>query len=298
MSDYVLHAGTTGHDVYSVDVSPERAGWTYSGLRIVELAAGESVTLTTGVAECLVLPLQGAATVTVQQFANFLRLDQPKVSKLTGRASIWGEVTDYLYVPRNAELTITAPEGGRFALPSAVADTDRPVRYCPASEVRVELRGAGNCSRQVVNYALNNAVETDRLLVCEVLTPGGNWSSYPPHKHDEESDCEHELEEIYYFEIRSDEHGPGMAFHSTYGTAERPIEVAARVASGDVALVPHGWHGPCVAAPGYDLYYLNVMAGPFGPEWKSIDDPCFGWVRSTWTTQEIDPRLPMPVKEA
>ena len=288
MSEYLLRAGATGHGAYTVDVSPAEAGWTYSGLKIVELAAGESVTVDSGHFEYLVLPLEGAARVEVAG----------QVHDLAGRPSIWGHVTDYLYVGSGNTFTVTSAGGGRYALPNALVDIATPPRYCPAEEVRVELRGAGNCSRQVVNYALNNPLHTDRLLVCEVLTPGGNWSSYPPHKHDEESECEHELEEIYYFEVRGNEHGSGFAFHSTYGTPERPIEVAARVSSGDIGLVPHGWHGPCVAAPGYDLYYLNVMAGPFGPEWKSVDDPCFGWIRGTWETQEIDPRLPMPVKEA
>ena len=164
--------------------------------------------------------------------------------------------------------------------------------------MRVELRGADNCSRQVVNYAVANPVHTSRLLACEVLTPGGNWSSYPPHKHDEESQVEHELEEIYYFEIRGDEHGPGMAFHGTYGTPDRPIHVAEMISNGDVALVPHGWHGPCAAAPGYDLYYLNVMAGPGAAEWKSVDDPHYGWIRQTWQDQDIDPRLPLAVDDS
>jgi len=83
-----------------------------------------------------------------------------------------------------------------------------------------------------------------------------------------------------------------MAFHSTYGTPERPIDVALRVGTGDTALVPHGWHGPCVAAPGYDLYYLNVMAGPGGSEWLSVDDPCYVWLRQTWDDTDVDPRLP------
>ena len=193
---------------------------------------------------------------------------------------------------------VSAVSGGRVALPNALASEDLEPRYCPPTEVRVELRGAGNCSRQVVNYAVANPVHTSRLLACEVLTPGGNWSSYPPHKHDEESQVEHELEEIYYFEIRGDEHGPGMAFHGTYGTPDRPIHVAEMISNGDVALVPHGWHGPCAAAPGYDLYYLNVMAGPGAAEWKSVDDPHYGWIRQTWQDQDIDPRLPLAVDDS
>ncbi len=282
MHTHVLPAGTTGRAPLAVDVSPESANWTYSGLKIAVLGAGESYALATGDSECLVLPLEGAATVSVGG----------ETFQLQGRSTIFGEVTDYLYLPRGAEATITSVAGGRYALPSAVAGETLEPRYCPADEVVVGLRGAGSMSRQVTNYALNNTLHTDRLLVCEVITPGGNWSSYPPHKHDETSENERELEEIYYFEIKADEHGPGMAFHSTYGTPERPIDVALRVGTGDTALVPHGWHGPCVAAPGYDLYYLNVMAGPGGSEWLSVDDPCYGWLRQTWDDTDVDPRLP------
>lgn len=287
MTELVLRAGETAHDAFAVDVSPEKAGWRYSGLAVVELATGESHTFDTGPHEYLVLPLEGGCTVDVAGERH----------ELAGRNSIWGEVTDYSYAPSGVEVTVTATRAGRFALPYAVAAGQLAPRYCPADEVLTGIRGAGSMSRQVVNYAIGNELQTSRLLVCEVLTPGGNWSSYPPHKHDEDSETERELEEIYYFEVRGDEHGPGMAFHSTYGTAERPIDVAVRVGSGDTALVPHGWHGPCVAAPGYDLYYLNVMAGPGDSTWLAVDDPCYGWLRGTWDSLDVDPRLPFNTKE-
>lgn len=286
MADLVLRSGTVADASHDVLVTPQVAGWTYSGLSVSSLDDGACLDLRTGDSEYLVLPLEGSFTVESGEFR----------AELSGRRTIWGETTDYAFVPRGRPLRITAVAGGRVALASAVAAEDLEPRYCPADEVRVELRGAGVCSRQVVNYAVANPLHTSRLLVCEVLTPGGNWSSYPPHKHDEESEVEHELEEIYYFQIRADEHGPGMAFHGTYGTQDRPIDVAAMVSSGDVALVPHGWHGPCAAAPGYDLYYLNVMAGPGTAEWKSVDDPHYGWIRETWTDADIDPRLPMAVE--
>jgi 5-deoxy-glucuronate isomerase len=126
-----------------------------------------------------------------------------------------------------------------------------------------------------------------------VLTPAGNWSSYPPHKHDETRPGESELEEIYYFEVAGGPGGAGMAYQRVYGTAQRPIDVLAEVRSGDVVLVPHGWHGPSMAVPGYDLYYLNVMAGPGERAWLICDDPAHAWVRATWTGQPTDPRLPM-----
>ncbi|MGH3341692.1 MAG: 5-deoxy-glucuronate isomerase, partial [Carbonactinosporaceae bacterium] len=163
-----------------------------------------------------------------------------------------------------------------------------------AEDVRVELRGAGQCSRQVNNFCNPDTFEADRLIAVEVLTPGGNWSSYPPHKHDEARAGECVLEEIYYFEITTSRGTPGMAYQRLYGSPGRPVEVLAEVGSGDVVLIPHGWHGPSMAVPGYDLYYLNVMAGP-GEErvWQICDDPAHAWVRQTWQDQRVDPRLPL-----
>jgi 5-deoxy-glucuronate isomerase len=160
--------------------------------------------------------------------------------------------------------------------------------------VPVELRGSGQASRQVNNFCTPDHFDADKLIACEVITPGGNWSSFPPHKHDEAKDGEAELEEIYYFEVADGPHGPGFAWQRVYGTPERPIEVSEEVRSGDVVVIPHGWHGPSAAAPGYDLYYLNVMAGPGADRaWLISDDPAHGWVRSTWAPEDLDPRLPL-----
>ena len=113
------------------------------------------------------------------------------------------------------------------------------------------------------------------------------------HKHDEASETESVLEEIYYFEVADGPVGPGIAYQRVYGHPGKEIDVLAEVRSGDVVLIPFGWHGPSIAVPGYDLYYLNVMAGP-GDEraWRICDDPAHGWVRDTWTDQAVDPRLP------
>ena len=159
----------------------------------------------------------------------------------------------------------------------------------------VELRGTGNCSRQVHNFGTAGVFEADSLIACEVITPGGNWSSYPAHKHDEETPVESALEEIYYFEIASGPRRfPRLRLPPRVRHAERPIEVLEEVRTGDVVLVPHGYHGPSVAAPGYHMYYLNVMAGP-GEEraWKIVDDPEHAWLRGTWEDQAVDPRLPL-----
>jgi 5-deoxy-glucuronate isomerase len=277
-------AGSTASGPWALAVTPESAGWGWSGLRIVDLPPGGSVRVAADGVELIVLPLAGSATVECGD----------REVGLAGRPGVFDAVTDFAYVGLGQEAVIRSEEGGRFALPAARARRELPFRHVPAADVSVELRGAGSCSRQVNNFCTPDTFEADRLIACEVLTPGGNWSSYPPHKHDEERDGETALEEIYYFEIADGPAGPGMAYQRVYGTPERPISVLEEVRSGDVVLIPHGWHGPSIAAPGYDLYYLNVMAGP-GAEraWRICDDPSHAWVRQTWDAQEVDPRLPL-----
>jgi 5-deoxy-glucuronate isomerase len=134
----------------------------------------------------------------------------------------------------------------------------------------------------------------EKLLVCEVITPGGNWSSYPAHKHDEHTATERELEEIYYYEIADAPSGtPGFGYHQTTSTdPDRPIDMLVEVRTGDAVLVPHGWHGPVVAAPGHDMYYLNVMAGPAADRQCLISDhPEQAWVRDLWPHLAVDPRV-------
>jgi len=270
-------------------VTPADAGWTYCGLELVSLAPGAPHTWSTGDHEALVLPLAGSCVVECDG----------EVLRLEGRASVFSRVSDFAYVPRDAEVTLTSPAGGRFALPSAKCERRLPVRHAKAEDVAVELRGAGSCSRQVNNVAAAHTFECDRLIVVEVLTPAGNWSSYPPHKHDQDRPgTESALEEIYYFEVADGPAGPGIGYQRVYGTDERPEDLLAEVRTGDAVTIPHGWHGPSMAAPGYDLYYLNVMAGP-GAEraWLICDDPAHAWVRDTWADTEIDPRLPLTTTE-
>lgn len=282
MTNYVRRADLTGK--WLMEITPENAGWGWSSLRVIDLQAGESITVDSAGTEFLVLPLAGAATV---------RSSHDEV-ELVGRVGVFDAVSDFAYVGLNGAATVTSTTGGRYAFPAARATRSLPFRYQAASDVAVELRGAGACSRQVNNFCTPDTFDADRLIACEVITPGGNWSSYPPHKHDEERDGETSLEEIYYYEVAAGPSGPGVAYQRVYGTADRPIDVFAEVRSGDAVLIPHGWHGPSIAAPGYDLYYLNVMAGP-GEEraWRICDDPAHAWVRSTWETQTVDPRLPM-----
>jgi 5-deoxy-glucuronate isomerase len=288
VSDGKLHLrhGAAAEGAFSLVVMPEQAGWAFSGLRVLELTPGAAHAFVTGPDELLVLPLAGGCVVAcdAERF------------EVTGRANVFDRVTDFVYVPRDARVEVASPGGGRFALPSAQARRRLPARYGAAEDVPVELRGAGQASRQVNNFCRPDSFEADKLIAVEVLTPGGNWSSWPPHKHDEERPLkETQLEEVYYFEISGHDDTEGVGYQRVYSSGpDRRIDVCAEVRTGDVVLVPYGWHGPSMAAPGYDMYYLNVMAGP-GEEraWHFCDDPAHAWVRATWAGQAVDPRLPM-----
>ncbi|MCH6160395.1 5-deoxy-glucuronate isomerase [Streptomyces marispadix] len=288
-----LPAGSAAAGPYALDIDPRRAGWGYSSLRVVELEPGGTHEFATGESEWIVLPLSGGCTVEAED----------RTFPLRGRPSVFEGVSDFAYVPRDADVRITSSGGGRFALTGARCTRRLPARYGPASGVPVELRGRGNCSRQVNNFGAAGVFEADQLIAVEVLTPGGNWSSYPPHKHDEDRPgVESELEEIYYFEIAphlpADGDGgavPGLGYQrvspSGPGSA---TDVLAEVRDGDAVLIPDGWHGPSIAAPGHDMYYLNVMAGP-GLEraWLICDHPEHAWIRGSWEEQPVDPRLPL-----
>ncbi|SEM15278.1 5-deoxy-glucuronate isomerase [Nonomuraea pusilla] len=271
-----LPYGETAGGPWTVEITPSVAGWTYSGLRVADLT-GEPVTFGTGDEEMVVLPLSGSFTVAAGAFT----------ADLAGRASVFDGPSDFAYLPVGAAVTLTG--AGRVALPSARATRALPPRHVPASDVPVEIRGAGQASRQVHNFCAPGVFACDKLMAVEVLTPGGNWSSYPPHKHDTPNPGEAVLEEIYYFEVAGD----GVGYQRVYGSERGRIDTLAEVSSGDVVLVPYGYHGPSMAAPGYDLYYLNVLAGP--AEERSMafcDDPRHAWIRSSWTGRPTDPRLP------
>jgi 5-deoxy-glucuronate isomerase len=281
-----LPRGAAADGPFSLEITPEGAGWGFSALRVLELPPGGVQRFASGEEELIVLPLAGACSVTCdgERF------------ELAGRESVFAAVSDFAYVPRDAEVEVAAEAGGRFALPAARARRRLEPRRVAAEDVPVELRGAGQASRQINNFCSPEGFAADRLIAVEVLTPEGNWSSYPPHKHDEELPGEEvALEEIYYFEVADGPDGPGVGYQRVYTSGPgREIDVRAEVRTGDVVLLPHGYHGPSMAAPGYDLYYLNVMAGP-GEErvWRFRDDPAHAWIRDTWAGQELDPRLPL-----
>ncbi len=264
-----------------LDITPRSAGWDRSGLQVVSLSAGQARTWSTGDSEYVVLSLEGSAEVMVdaERFA------------LRGRPGVFAGPSDLVYAPRDSQVSMVSTAGGRYALCSARCDNRLSAAYLAIEDVPVEIRGAGQATRQVHNFAVPGVLEADRIIACEVITPGGNWSSWPPHKHDEEREGETQLEEIYYFEVADGPDGPGMGYQRVYGP---DADLLAEVRTGDAVLIPHGWHGPSMAAPGYDLYYLNVMAGS-GPQraWLICDDPAHAWVRRTWSAQAPDPRLPL-----
>ena len=263
----------------------------YAGLQVLRIEPCTGRTLSTDDTEVFVLPLAGSVTVEAATAAG-----EPEASfELTGRTSVFAQVSDFCYVGRDSTVTLTSTSGAEVALPSARCASRRPAAYGAATDVPVEVRGAGPATRAVRNFGVPGVWDhAERLMCCELITPPGNWSSYPPHKHDASPPCSVANEEIYYYRIAGpDQLTPspvGFGLHRTYTGPEHAaaglgeIDELREVRDGDAVAVPHGYHGPCVAAPGYPMYYLNVLAGP-GPE-RSMgfcDDPDHTWVRDTWS---------------
>ncbi|MEU2021449.1 5-deoxy-glucuronate isomerase [Streptomyces sp. NPDC016469] len=302
-SRWVRPLGTSADPGWQTAVTADGRDWRHTSLRVTTLAPGESRVVDAGDWEHIVVPLSGRAQV-VAVTADA----RTHVAELAGRPDAFAGPTDTAYVPARSRITLRASAGPvRLALAGArVAGDTRQgspgghaFRHLPAAGVPVERRGAGNASRQVRNFGTPEVLGADALIACEVITPAGNWSSWPPHKHDAALPGEEtELEEIYYFETAptdarcTDPVGYQRVYTSDTG---RPIDVLAEVRAGDVVLVPHGWHGPAMAAPDAHLYYLNVMAGP-GPEraWLISDDPAHAWVRETWPDLPFDARATRP----
>jgi 5-deoxy-glucuronate isomerase len=285
-----------------VVLTPEDAGWNWAGLTVLRLEPRVPRTVLTGGSEVFVLPLRGGVRVEVAAGP-----DRPveAVLDLAGRRSVFERVSDFAYAGRDSALTLTSSEPAEVAIPSARCTVRRPPAYGAAEDVPVEVRGAGPATRQVTNFGAPGAWDhAEKLMCCELLTPPGNWSSYPPHKHDGTDPCEVQNEEIYYYRIAGADQvtpGPeGFGLHRTYTGAEHEkaslavLDELIEVRDGDVVLVPYGYHGPCVAAPGYPMYYLNVLAGP--GERRSMafcDDPTHAWLRDSWAALPPDPRCPM-----
>lgn len=281
--------GARSRDGWETVVDATIPGWAHTGLRVARFTGAE-FGLEAGDVERIVVPLEGDVEIALPGAAPVL---------LTGRDSVFDGPVDVAYLPVGTAAVFGG--AGRVAIAEAPATRVLALKVVRAGETAVELRGAGTSSRQVHNFGTPGSIDAEKLIVCEVVTPAGNWSSYPPHKHDEAiPDVESRLEEIYYFEAALTRGAAGVSsgadpfgVFTTYGSVAGEISITEVVRTGDVALVPFGYHGPAVAAPGYDLYYLNVMAGP-GHEraWRITDDPAHAWIRDSWTLESLDPRLP------
>jgi 5-deoxy-glucuronate isomerase len=280
-------------DVHLDANKPPVAGWAHTGLRIGSLSAGAKLTLPADNNERIIFPLEG------DQLSIEYTVDGTTHTQiLNGRKSVFHGPSDSLYLTINTAAVITGL--GRVAVGECPAQNVKPVKYIPKEDVPVGVRGAGRESRQVHNFGFPDVLDADRMIVCEVIVPAGNWSGSPSHKHD----CfipgkESRLEEIYYFEsavtrgARAISDSDPFGYFRGFSADSREYDVSEEIHSGDVTLVPYGWHGPAAAGPGYDLYFFNVMAGP-DPErtWNATDHPDQAWIRETWQSQETDPRLP------
>jgi 5-deoxy-glucuronate isomerase len=248
-----------------LDVTPETAGWGHVGFRAVTLGAGQAHVAPAGSNRetCLVL-VSGRADVHV---------DGEIFAQVGGRASAFDDAAPgAVYVPAGAAYRVVALGPVELAVCSAPGEPGRRARLIAPDEMSREVRGNGTNTRYVRNI-LPEHREADSLLVVEVITPGGHWSSYPPHKHDTFAPgIESELEETYYHRIDPPQ---GFAMQRVY-TDDRALDETICVEDGDVVLVPRGYH-PVAAAHGYDLYYLNVMAGPVRT-WKFRNDPAHEWI--------------------
>jgi 5-deoxy-glucuronate isomerase len=261
-------AGAPGPDGTIVDVSPASAGWGHVGFEVLALAPGATAERDAGGRECCVVVVQGCAHV---------RSEHGVWRDLGGRQDPWSGPPDAAYLPPGTPFSIEgAVAGTEVALcwAPATPETAAPARVLPGDEIEVEVRGHGALERRI-HPILMAGRQAASLLVCEVLTPEGHWSSYPPHKHDRDALPEESfLEETYYHRVSPDR---GFALQRVY-TGDGELDETMAVRDRDTVLVPRGYH-TVSAPPGYDLYYLNVMAGP-SRTWAIANDPDHEWMLS------------------
>lgn len=272
-----------------LSITPAQAGWKLISFQVRQLATGQSWSFETGSNEFALVNLDGRYAV---------HSSRGDWSGIGGRRSVFEGAAHALYLPRETELTVTAELGGQFAATWVPSDEDHEPWLIRPEDVASAIRGGGNVSRQI-NDLLPPGSPVHRLVLVEVYTPSGNWSSYPPHKHDvhiEDADgrlLEADLEEVYFYKIDRPE---GYAYQRIYTDAASPLHLAGypidalvRADNNSAVLVPEGYH-PVVSAPGYTSYYLNVLAGS-AQSLANQDDPRYSWVKETY--QAPDPRLPM-----
>ncbi len=249
-------------DASVVRVTPESAGWEYVGFEVLKLSGGEFVERRADGQEVCLVPLSGTCSVSAGS----------EEWEIGGRKGPFDGPPHALYLPPGTDYRVEATTGLELAVCSAPAETGVEAFVVRPEEIGVERRGSGNMEREVRPILMSER-PAERLLVVEVITPNGHWSSYPPHKHDQDKPPEETyLEETYYHRVNPEQ---GFAFQRVY-TEDRSLDETMTVQDGDTVLVPAGYHAVS-APPGYDLYYLNVMAGPIR-QWKFKNDPDHEWL--------------------
>ncbi len=254
-------------------ISPDDAGWTYVGFAEHRLTRGGGFTRVAGDHELAVIVLEGSASIDA---------GGQRYSSLGSRDSVFdGPAAPVLLLESGTDFALTAEsDGTTIIVADAPAAVTRVTRLFEPAELYVETRGAGITERRI-HHLLPPTTQAGRLILFEVFTPGGNWSSYPPHKHDtEDPPNEAYLEELYYYRFKRPE---GWGFARVY-SPDRALDGSFAPGDGDVLLIPRGYH-PFGAPAGYDAYYLNVMAGPHRA-WHFTLDPDHAWLMN-W-----DPSLP------
>jgi 5-deoxy-glucuronate isomerase len=264
MSDLLIHASPRGDDGSLLSVTPESAGWDYVGFEVLTLNDGAIAVRDTGDRELCLVVVQGMCTV---------RSEHGEWRDLGGRVTPFAGRPDAAYLPPGTRFEVQGGGGGAeigLCFAPAPGGGAAP-RVLPGDETATETRGHGAHERYVTNILMGDR-EADSLLVTEVITPAGHWSSYPPHKHDRDALPEESfLEETYYHRV---DPARGFGLQRVY-TDDRSLDETIAFADRDVVLVPRGYH-TVSAPPGYALYYLNVMAGP-SRAWSFANDPDHEW---------------------
>jgi len=289
----VIHPGNTTDPHTLVEVTPPIAGWEALSFRAVRLGKGEQWSFDPGQNELALAVLGGQIDV---------ESNRGRWEAVGRRKDVFSGMPYALYLPPNSTLTVTARTDCEFALGWAASQAEYPARLITPEGMEVEIRGGGHATRQI-NRILPPGSPCARLVMVEVYTPGGNWSSYPPHKHARPRPGpdgrlrEADLDEIYYYKIDRPE---GYALQRVYTGPESPLQqaglgfdVAVQARNDDVVLVPEGYH-PVSSPPGYTTYYLNLLAGS-AQSLAASDDPAFAWVKDE--LGERDRRVPIyPIK--
>lgn len=290
-SSWYYPQGSLRRETRPVSLDAKTAGWTYCGLDVYDfssMAKNNTVEIDLNNREAVIIPLSAISAI--------VNCKDKKYS-LAGRPGVFAAVADWFYAPVGSKFSLSA-DAGEVAVCTAMATKEFPAHHGLAGTVPVEPRGAGFATRQVNNIATPDSFQgADRIIICEVLTPGGNWSSWPPHRHDGIAGCPNMNEEIYYFRIgkQQSDHGSseGRGYFHAY-TVDGSVDDTVTLSDGDVYILPAGYHGPSIAAPEYPMYFLNVLAGPAEDRTMAFcDDPSHHWIRDEWKTQQIDPRVPM-----